>query len=154
MTFATKKNAGFTLIELIAVIIILSLLNAVALPRFAAIQTEARIAKMNGALAALKAAAVLAHSIQLTQQLTPNTAVNMEGALIGMDNSYPTGLSIGDAAGLSSPDFILNVPVATATVFTVTPDANRPACAIIYNAALAGAQPTYDSTALTALNCA
>lgn len=154
MKHIKQKNAGFTLIELIAVIIILSLLNAVALPRFAAIQTEARIAKMNGALASLKAAAVLAHSIQLTQQLTPNTSVNMEGALIGMENGYPTGLSIADAAGLASPDFILDVPVATAAVFTATSDTNRPACAIVYNAALAGAQPTYDSTALIALNCA
>lgn len=43
-----QKQAGFTLIELIVVITILALLSAYALPRFAALQTEARIAKMNG----------------------------------------------------------------------------------------------------------
>jgi MSHA pilin protein MshA len=131
----------------------LGLLSAYALPRFAALQTQARIAKMNGALAAMKAGAVLAHSIQLTQQLTPNASVTMEGAIITMANGYPTGLSIAAASGLASPDFVINVPVASATTFTLTPDANRPACSVIYSASIAGSQPSYDNSGVNETNC-
>lgn len=151
----SKKSGGFTLIELIVVITILGLLSAYALPRFAALQTEARIAKMNGALASLKSGAALARSIQLTQQLAPNSSITMEGSVVTMANGYPTTdlTSIPVAAGLATPDFVLTT--TSATVFTVSADANHPACAVTYTVpAAAGSPPTYSNAGLTAANCA
>ncbi|WP_406041099.1 type II secretion system protein [Succinimonas sp.] len=50
------KSGGFTLIELVVVIVILGILAAVAVPKFMDLQRDARISKLNGLMAAIKSA--------------------------------------------------------------------------------------------------
>lgn len=153
-----SRQSGFTLIELVVVITILGLLSALALPRFAALQVDARIARMNAALGSIKAAAALTHSTQLTQNLAANTSVVLEGSTITMANGYPlaSNVSIGHAAGLATntgvalPDYVLSV---VGGVFRVTSDNAHVNCFVTYTAPAANGSPTYGSANLTVANC-
>ncbi len=80
-----KAQKGFTLIELVVVITILGILAAFAFPRFAALEIEARIATINGLAGSVRAAASLAHSLELVGA----APVVMEGNTILMVFGYP-----------------------------------------------------------------
>jgi len=60
-----KSQSGFTLIELVIVIVILGILAAVALPKFIDLQTQARQSVVDGAAGALSSASAINYAANL-----------------------------------------------------------------------------------------
>jgi MSHA pilin protein MshA len=57
------RQTGFTLIELVIVIVVLGILAAVAMPRLQNIDTDARKAATQGTIAALQSAATITYAV-------------------------------------------------------------------------------------------
>lgn len=109
---ALKNQKGFTLIEIIAVLVVLAILAAVAIPKYINMQQQAANQAASGALAAAASNVSMVYANMLLNGLTPTSAT------LASNLTAPNYTSLGDysatytsnASNTVSIDLVVTAP--------------------------------------------
>ncbi|NOI82994.1 type II secretion system protein [Vibrio tubiashii] len=150
-----KRQGGFTLIELVVVIVILGILAVTAAPRFLNLQDDARNASLQGLKGAMQGASGIVYgksAINGTE--SGNSSISMAGQTVNTTNGYPEASAngIGNAvSGLSSDWQVVSGSDSAGTVaytFKNYSNGTISSCSVKYDMGASDAEPT-----ITANNC-
>lgn len=165
-----RSAAGFTLIELVATMVILGILAATAMPKYNDLSSDAKIARMRGFAGAVSSGVMLTQAKWITSG-QPSTGLTLsDGNTVTFNLNYPTTSTVQYVLANRSSD-IYPMSSGTGTAFCyvdgngITDCASAPPlsgptagtftkCGFIYYPPTVS-NPTFrvDTSYLTATNC-
>jgi len=140
------KTAGFTLIELVVVLVIVAIMAAAAVPKFIGLQTDARISVIQGVEGALRSAATLVYSKALIDGIEQDATgtVSVITGSVAVVYGYPAATNAGIAAAV---DISSDISATAGT--NIETFALRTSCSVVYNEATSATAPATVSAPTT-----
>jgi MSHA pilin protein MshA len=132
---------GFTLVELIIIMVILSILSAFLVPRFATFDRSARIASISALSGTLLSAMTMVHNQSVTEGTASlaTSTTTLEGQTVNLVYGYPSdsgaspgilssiGHMQGYTVGATTPPVVFSIQTNCSVTYTAATSATAPA---------------------------
>ncbi len=137
-----KNQAGFTMIELVIVIVILGILAAFAVPRFASLRAEAQVAAVNGVAAGIRGSVAIVRARYMVEGTLTTPVTMADTTTVAVSTGATGGTPTGTAAGIGNAlqdmvsvtsGFTIDYTVPTAVTFRPNALAAVATCQASYN---------------------